>query len=136
MNSQQVQLVQSTFAQVKPIANTAAAMFYQRLFELDPSLRPMFRRDIVEQGTMLMGALALAVNGLNRPESILPAVRALGQRHAGYGVLPTHYDTVGAALLDTLAAGLGEQFTPEVEEAWAQAYALLSGVMQEAAALA
>lgn len=134
MNAEQIQLVQSTFTQVKPVADTAAAMFYQRLFELDPSLRPLFKSDLRSQGAKLMATLALAVNGLSRPESIVPAVQGLGRRHVGYGVQPAHYQTVGQALLDTLATALGDQYTVDVADAWTAAYTLLAGVMQEAAA--
>lgn len=134
MNAEQIQLVQSTFTQVKPVADTAAAMFYQRLFELDPSLRPLFTSDLRSQGAKLMATLALAVNGLSRPESIVPAVQGLGRRHVGYGVQPAHYQTVGQALLDTLATALGDQYTVDVADAWTAAYTLLAGVMQEAAA--
>ena len=133
MNSKQIELVQKSFEQVKPIADVAAELFYGRLFELDPSLRPYFKADLGEQKKKLMSALAFVVAGLNRPDSILPTVRTLGQRHAGYGVQQQHYTTVGAALLWTLAQGLGDQFTAEVQSAWGAAYGLLSSVMQEAA---
>jgi hemoglobin-like flavoprotein len=109
-------------------------MFYQRLFELDPSLRPLFTSDLRSQGAKLMATLALAVNGLSRPESIVPAVQSLGRRHVGYGVQPAHYQIVGQALLDTLATALGDQYTVDVADAWTAAYSLLAGVMQEAAA--
>jgi hemoglobin-like flavoprotein len=132
MNQTQIQSVQDSFEQVKPISDTAATLFYGRLFELDPSLRPYFKGDISEQKNKLMTALAFVVAGLDRPETILPAVQALGKRHVGYGVQDAHYETVGAALLWTLGQGLGEQFTPEVAEAWTAAYTLLAGVMQEA----
>ncbi|MCL4264537.1 MAG: hemin receptor [Anaerolineae bacterium] len=134
MNQLQIQYVQDSFAQVKPIADVAATLFYGRLFELDPTLRPYFKGDLSEQKQKLMTALAFVVAGLDRPQTILPAVQALGKRHAGYGVQDAHYKTVGAALLWTLAQGLGEQFTPDVATAWAAAYTLLAGVMQEAAA--
>ncbi len=118
---------------VAPIADTAAALFYERLFTLDPSLRPMFKSDMKQQGKKLMTTLALAVRGLDRPEQILPAVRHLGQRHVSYGVRPAHYQTVGEALLWALEQGLGDAFTAEVKAAWAAAYALLANVMQDAA---
>jgi hemoglobin-like flavoprotein len=136
MKLEHVQLVQETFEQVRPIAETAAALFYGRLFELDPSLRHLFHGDMKQQGAKLMATLALAVNGLSQPETILPAVKHLGRKHAGYGVRDEHYATVGAALLWTLEQGLGEAFTPEVKAAWTEAYMLLAGVMQEAAAQA
>lgn len=132
MTPAQIALVQQTFDQVKPIAGVAAGLFYNRLFELDPALRPMFRGDMEEQGRKLMQMLSVAVAGLTRLDTLVPAVEALGRRHAGYGVKDEHYATVGAALLWTLGQGLGEAFTPEVEAAWATAYGLLSHVMQHA----
>jgi hemoglobin-like flavoprotein len=134
MTPYQITLVQSSFAMVTPIAEQAAALFYDRLFTLEPALRPMFRGDMSEQGKKLMSTLALAVNGLKRPEKIIPAVQHLGRKHVGYGVQPRHYEVVGEALLWTLEQGLGEAFTWETEEAWTAAYTLLAGVMQEAAA--
>lgn len=134
MTPAQINLVQSSLALVEPIAEQAAALFYDRLFSLDPSLRPMFHGDMNAQGKKLMSTLALAVKGLKRPEKIIPAVQHLGRKHAGYGVQPEHYDTVGEALLWALEKGLGDSFTKPVEEAWTAAYTLLSSVMQEAAA--
>jgi hemoglobin-like flavoprotein len=132
MTPEQIILVQRSFAAIAPIADTAAALFYQRLFELDPSLRPMFRGPIDEQGRKLMAVLALVVNGLSRLEALLPAVQALGRRHAGYGVQPGHYVTVGTALLWTLEQGLGAGFTSEVAAAWEAAYLVLAAAMQAA----
>ena len=134
MTPQQVALVKQSFALVAPIAETAAELFYGRLFELDPSLRPMFRGDMKEQGRKLMQMLAVVVANLERLETLLPAVEALGRRHAGYGVKDEHYATVATALLWTLEQGLGEGFTPAVREAWTTAYLTLAGVMQQAAA--
>jgi hemoglobin-like flavoprotein len=130
MTPQQQQLIRSTWAMVTPIADTAATMFYDRLFELDPSLRPMFARtDMPAQRRNLVGTLAVVVKGIDKLETLIPAVEALGRRHTGYGVQERHYATVGQALLDTLAAGLGAAFTPEAHDAWAEAYGLLAGVM-------
>ncbi len=134
MTPQQVALVQRTFDDVRPIADAAARLFYTRLFTLDPSLRRLFTGDMEAQGQKLMQALAMAVAGLKAPESIMPAVVALGARHRDYGVQPGHYDTVGAALLWTLEQGLGPAFTPEVHDAWATAYGVLAGAMQSASA--
>lgn len=134
MTPTQIALVQQTFEQVKPIADTAADLFYQRLFQLDPALRPMFRGDMQEQGRKLMQMLSVAVAGLTRLDTLVPAVEALGRRHVGYGVQDAHYATVGAALLWTLGQGLGDAFTPDVEAAWTTAYGVLSSVMQNAAA--
>lgn len=134
MNPEQITLVQSSFNQVRPIAATAAELFYQRLFFLDPSLRPMFKGDMAHQGRMLMSMLSSAVNGLTKLEALVPVVRQLGARHAGYGVRDEHYATVGSALLWTLEQGLGDDFTADVRKAWIRAYAVLSGTMQAGAA--
>ncbi|PZP57549.1 MAG: hemin receptor [Azospira oryzae] len=134
MTPQQIALVQSTWSKVVPIQDQAAKLFYDKLFEMDPSLRPLFKGDMVEQGRKLMAMINTAVNGLTRLNEIVPAVQALGRRHVGYGVKEAHYETVGAALLWTLEQGLGPSFTPEVRQAWATAYGLLAGVMKEAAA--
>lgn len=131
MTPQQIALVQHSFAKVRPIATTAAELFYNRLFSLDPGLRPLFKSgDMVRQGQMLMSMIGTAVGGLGNLEKLSPVVRALGARHADYGVQSRHYMVVGAALLWTLEQGLGDEFTPEVREAWAGAYDLLSQVMQ------
>jgi hemoglobin-like flavoprotein len=134
MNRTQIFLVQQSFEKVKPIAGIAADIFYDRLFELDPGLRRLFKSDLSQQKHNLMTTLSFAVAGLNKPERILPAVRNLGARHIGYGVQEHHYQTVGAALLWTLAQGLGEDFTPDVEAAWTAAYTLLAQAMQEGVA--
>jgi hemoglobin-like flavoprotein len=123
-------LVQDSFELVKPIASAAIELFYARLFELDPSLRPMFPADMLEQRRKLIQTLGFAVAGLDRPATIMPAVRALGRRHAGYGVQPEHFETVGAALLWTLAEGLGPAFSPEVRDAWAAVYTALADEMR------
>jgi len=129
MTPQQIELVQSSFAKVVPIAPQAADIFYARLFELAPPVRTLFKGDMAEQGRKLMAMLATVVNGLTRLETIVPAAQQLARRHAGYGARPEHYPVVGAALIDTLEKGLGPAFTPEVREAWATAYGLLSAVM-------
>ena len=129
---QQIELVQTSFAKVAPIAGVAADLFYDRLFEIAPEVRPMFPADLGEQKQKLMTMLATAVTNLHRIETILPAVQALGQRHKGYGVTIAHYAPVGAALLWTLEQGLGDAFTPDVRVAWTEAYNALSGVMTEA----
>jgi hemoglobin-like flavoprotein len=129
----QKSLVQNSFASIATIADDAAVLFYQRLFELDPSLRPMFRGDMKEQRKKLMQMITAAVKGLDRLEQLVPVVQDLGRRHAGYGVADSHYDTVGAALLWTLEAGLGRAFTPDVKEAWTAVYGLLATTMKNAA---
>jgi nitric oxide dioxygenase len=132
MSPADIALVKDSFRKVVPIADQAAALFYARLFELDPALRHLFRGDMVEQGRKLMTMIATAVASLERLDTIVPAVRALGARHAGYGVQEDHYATVGAALLWTLEKGLGPEFTPAVREAWTSTYSLLANTMIEA----
>ena len=132
MNAQQIELVQASFEMVRPIADQAAETFYQRLFEIAPDYRSLFKNNMRKQGAMLMSTLGLAVGSLNNLEAILPAVRSLGQRHAGYGVTAEHYQPVAEAFLWTLDYYLGEAFTPELKEAWVEAYTILAGAMIEA----
>jgi nitric oxide dioxygenase len=132
MNTQQIELVQASFEKVRPIADQAAETFYQRLFEIAPGYRSFFKHDMKKQGAMLMSTLGLAVGSLKNLEAILPAVRSLGQRHAGYGITAEHYQPVAEAFLWTLEYYLGEDFTPELKDAWVQAYTTLAGVMIEA----
>jgi hemoglobin-like flavoprotein len=130
MTNEQIKLVQDSFRQVAPIAETAAQLFYARLFELDPDLELLFKGNLTEQGRKLMQMLGLAVNGLDRMEQLLPVVRSLGSRHVTYGVRDKDYGTVGKTLLWTLRKGLGDAFTPEVEAAWTNVYATLASAMQ------
>lgn len=134
MTPTQVELVQATWEKVVPIADTAASLFYGKLFELDPSLKPLFTSDIKEQGKKLMQMITVAVRGLNDLDKLVPAVQALGRRHVAYGVKDEHYATVGTALLWTLEKGLGDAFTPDVKEAWATVYGILADTMKKAAA--
>ena len=134
MTNQQIQLVQQSFELITPVLESATTTFYDRLFQLDPSLRRMFRSPQEEQARKLAHVLTVVVKGLGKPEQILPSVEQLGLCHPSYGVRPEHYATVGAALLWTLQSGLGEAFTSEVRDAWASAYLLLSSVMQRPAA--
>lgn len=133
MTPHQIDLVQQSFAEVKPIAAAAADLFYTRLFTLDPTLRPMFKGEMTRQGQMLMSMIGAAVNGLRNLDKLAPVVRQLGARHTDYGVRTEHYATVGSALMWTLERGLGDKFTPDVRDAWAGAYKLLSEVMQQGA---
>jgi hemoglobin-like flavoprotein len=132
MTPKQIQLVQQSWADVQPIAETAAALFYQRLFELDPSSRALFKSNLEEQGRVLTKMIDVAVAGLSRLESVLGAVQARGRRHAGYGVTEGHYNTVAQALLWTLEQGLGSAFDAEAREAWTAAYTLWAETMQAA----
>lgn len=134
MTPDQIILIQQSFRQVESIAETAAKLFYARLWEIDSSTAPLFEKsDMALQGHKLMAALALVVNGLSRPETVIPVAQDMARRHVGYGVTKAQYASVGAALLWTLAQGLGPAFTPEVEAAWIAAYSLLSGIMTKAA---
>ena len=135
LTPEQKQLVRSSWALVRPIQEEAARLFYGRLFETDPSTRSLFAHsDMVRQGRMLMQTINVAVTSLDRLEEIRPAIEGLGRRHAGYGVTDEHYASVGGALLWTLGQGLGEAFTPEVEEAWAETYWTLATIMKGAMA--
>jgi len=127
--------VQETWKQVAAIADTASAMFYERLFEIDPDLRRLFAAtDMAAQRRKLVEAISGVVGGLERLDDIVPEIAALGRRHGTYGVTDAHYETVGAALLWALEQGLGDAWTPAVEAAWVTAYTTIAGVMQSAAA--
>lgn len=130
----QIGLVQSSFEAIQQNSEVAADMFYSRLFHLDPTLRPMFRSDLKDQGRKLMHMLAIAVKGLSHLDQIVPAVEQLGFRHAAYGVRDEHYGTVAQALLWTLDNAIGAAFTPQVRQAWEAAYGLLANAMQRGAA--
>lgn len=136
MTPEHIAEVQTSFEKVAPIADAAGRLFYQNLFEVDPSLRSLFKGDIDEQARKLMQTLAVVVRGMDNLEKVVPAIQALGLRHAGYGVLAQQYDSVGAALLKTLETGLGEAFTPSVREAWTEAYGLVASTMKDAASTA
>ena len=129
MTPEQITLVQTSFKKVVPIAGTAADLFYDRLFEIAPPVRALFPSDLTEQKVKLMAMLGTAVTNLHQLDTIQPAVKALGERHKGYGVTAEHYAPVGAALLWTLEKGLGPDFTPETKAAWTAAYTVLAGVM-------
>lgn len=133
MTPEQVELVKSTWKMVLPIADTAADLFYGKLFELDPEVRALFDDDMAKQKKALMAMIGNAVASLHQIESIVPTVQQLGVRHAGYGVIEGHYATVGEALLWTLEQGLREAWTPEVKAAWVETYTILSTTMLDAA---
>jgi hemoglobin-like flavoprotein len=132
MTPEQIDLVQGTFKKVAPIADAAADIFYDRLFEIAPDVRSLFPEDMSDQKKKLMTMIGVAVNGLKDLEAIVPAVQELGARHKAYDVKEEHYDVVGSALLYTLGKGLGDDFTPEAEAAWTETYGILAGVMIEA----
>ena len=130
----EIKLVQESWEKCVPIAETAAELFYGKLFELDPSVMPLFNSDMKEQGKKLMTMIITAVRSLNKLDAIVGAVQDMGKRHAGYGVKEEHYETVGTALIWTLVQGLGEAFTEDVKTAWVKTYTLLATTMKDAAA--
>jgi hemoglobin-like flavoprotein len=133
MDSHHVALVQQSFEKAAAMGEKVAEIFYAELFAIDPSLRAMFKGDMKQQGKKLLTALALVVRSLHAPEKILGPVKQLAVKHLDYGVRPEHYTYVGNALLRTLKKGFGAEFTPELSEAWVEAYRLLATVMKEAA---
>ena len=133
LSSREVELVQKSWRSVQLVGDTAAEMFYGKLFSVEPGVRPLFKGELRDQGRNLTAMISVVVQKLGSPEKIAVAVRQLGSRHAAYGVRDHHYDSVGLALLWMLEQALGEAFTPEVEAAWKAAYALLAGTMKEGA---
>lgn len=135
MTPEQKDIVRETWEQVGTIAEIAASLFYDRLFAVDPTIRPLFGSvDMAAQREKLMTMIGVAVANLDQLETLLPAVEALGRRHVAYGVADSHYDSVGSALLWTLEQGLGDVWSEEAADAWETAYGILSGVMRSAAA--
>ena len=133
MTPAQKELVQSTWTQIRPISDSTAKLFYNRLFEIDPSTCDLFRStDMMKQRQMLMHVIGVAVAGLDRLDSLTGTIEDLGRRHAGYGVQDEHYDNVGAALLWTLEQSLGRAWTPEAAAAWTEVYGVLAGIMRRA----
>jgi hemoglobin-like flavoprotein len=130
MTPQQIALIQESWRKVLPISDTAAELFYSRLFVLDPSLRRLFKGELKQQGRKLMAMLNTVVYGLSDFGRLAPAVKELGRRHDGYGVQPAQYHTVGEALLWTLKQGLQDAFDEDTELAWVAAYGRLAGIMQ------
>lgn len=131
VSSRQIILVQESFAKVAPISEKAAEIFYARLFEYDPSLKPLFKKGMKTQGKMLMSALTMAVESLTHLNTLVPELEELAMRHVQYGVKPQDYTPVGNALLYTLKQGLGDEFTPEVRQAWVDTFRLLATVMKK-----
>jgi len=133
LTSQQIALVQASFRTVQPMSATAGELFYKRLFEIEPEVAALFKGDVGRQGREFMQVLAVAVGGLSNVTTLVPMVQQLGVRHAAYGVQARHYDAVRQALLYTLAVILQDDYTDDVRAAWATAYAMLAGIMKEAA---
>lgn len=132
MTPEQIEIVQSNFEAVEPIADKAAELFYGKLFEIAPEVKPLFKGDMDEQGKKLMTMIGVAVRGLNDIEKIVPAVQNLGKSHVGYGVREEHFAPVGASLLWTLEQGLGDTWNDEAKEAWTTVYSVLSSTMIDA----
>lgn len=124
----QIHLVQRSFGKAATRKRQIAALFYDRLLELDPTLRPMFKGDMEEQGRKFMRMLALIVSNLHQPEELKRRIQSMSQRHIVHGVKPEHYETVSAALLWSLEQGLGKEFTPAMREAWQSAYSIIAEI--------
>ncbi|HMG34102.1 MAG TPA: globin domain-containing protein [Blastocatellia bacterium] len=136
MTLRQTELVRSSFAEVAELADAAGIVFFGRLFEIDPALRPLFKGDLQQHWSKAMEMLGLVVSWIDWPELLLPALKSLGRRHAGYGVKDQHYLIFADALIFTLKVGLGDTFTSEVEDAWIEAYQMISNAMRKAAPVA
>jgi hemoglobin-like flavoprotein len=134
LNADEIMLVRASFAQVMPIRNKAADLFYRRLFEVAPQVRGLFPADLREQKQKLMAMIGTAVGALHDLDALVPKVKALGMRHVAYGAAAAHYTVVGEVLLWTLEQGLGPAFTPEVRAAWTKVYGVLADTMQAGAA--
>jgi len=130
MTTNTVSLVRNSWDKVKPISDQAAGLFYGRLFEIYPEVKPLFKGDMQQQGRKLMAMINTAVNALDNLEPVIPAIKDMGARHAGYGVSDEDYDKVADALLWTLDKGLGDEFTPEVKDAWVTVYTTLADTMK------
>ena len=133
ITKRQIDLIQQSYKKVEPIADTAAEIFYDKLFEYEPSVKPMFKKNIKDQGRMLMGTLKVAINGLNNLEALVPVLEKLAVKHVNYGVKAEHYTPVGNALLYTLKTGLGPEWNPELRQAWVDVYRVMAHTMKAAA---
>jgi hemoglobin-like flavoprotein len=133
MTPDQVHLIRKSFAELSRLDHVAGLVFYRRLFEIDPSLRLLFTSNIEEQSQKLIDTLGVLIAMLENPVGLDLELRAMGERHAGYGVKDEHYATVAAALLDMLAETLGRAFTPEVRAAWITLYGAVESTMKAGA---
>lgn len=132
MTQEDIQLLRASFSRIAPIADHAAALFYERLFSIAPELRPLFTNDMHAQGSKLMAMLGTIVSLVHSPDKLIPLLRNLGRRHTDYGVKTEHFGSVGAALLWTLEQGLGAEYTPAMQQAWLAAFTTISSVMMDA----
>ena len=133
MTPEQKTLVIESWNKVLPIKETAAELFYGRLFETYPEVKPYFKGDMKEQGSKLMAMLNTAVNSLDKLDALLEPLKQLGAKHVDYGVKNEDYDKVADAFLWTLEQGLGDAFTAEVRDAWVVTYTTVASVMIEGA---
>jgi methyl-accepting chemotaxis protein len=134
MTREQIALVRKSFDRLRPLPRGAGKDFYDTLFALDPSLKPLFSADVENQGAMFVVALGLALKGLDDEGVVDESLRELGRRHVLYGAKDVHFDTFREALLCMFAQRLGPDFTPEMAEAWRAAFDRISAVMKAAAA--
>lgn len=134
MDQRKIEIVQETYNKIHPISEDVARLFYTRLFELAPTVKPLFKGDLREQGQKLMQMIGVVVWSLDKMEKVLPGLEQLGVRHIDYGTTNEHYEVVGQALLETLAQCLGDDFTLATKEAWAETYMLMADTMKKAAA--
>lgn len=133
MTPDRARLVQESWERITPLVPQVVAAFYQRLFELEPTARVMFRYvDHDAQVAKLAVSLSTLVAALDDPETLIPELSRLGRRHQSYGVTDRHYDVLGDALLGTLRATLGMDWIPELHDAWLEAYTLIASVMKRA----
>lgn len=130
LSPRQILLIQTSFAKVEPIADQAAEIFYNKLFEYDPSIRDLFHHDMKQQGRKLMSMLKIAVAGLDDLGKLVPALQSLADRHTDYGVEIDDYTPVGNALLFALKKGLGRDFTTETRDAWITVYKIIADTMR------
>jgi hemoglobin-like flavoprotein len=133
MDARKIALVQESFEKLASLGNETAEVFYNELFAIDASLRPMFMGDMRDQNAKLFAALDFIVGSLHAPYQFLDSVESLARKHVTYGVRPEHYTYVGNALLRTLKKQLGPQFTAELCDAWAEAFKTIAKIMKDAA---
>ena len=133
----QIELLETSFQAIAPHGEAFVTAFYEQLFTRFPQTRAFFAStDMKEQRKKLLGALVLVIQNLRKPEVLTRSLKGLGERHVHYGVLPEHYPIVGAVLLETFADFLGDDWTPEYHDAWAQAYDVVCSIMLEGANVA
>jgi hemoglobin-like flavoprotein len=134
MDAATIEVLRRSFARIAELRPDVTAVFYERLFEVAPSVRPLFTTDMEEQQRKLLYTLVTIVECVDKPEKLMNVLSTLGQRHVKYGAKPEHYDVVGSVLLWTFEKVLGPEFTPDVRQAWTEAYGVVANTMRAAAA--